>query len=136
MPETLTEHIPGDQPKWTWANVMADLRDQGHVDGVWINPLSISPDGTGCGGEYQGNRFFITWIKDAFLLLTMQKHSEELVRGFTKVVEYDPFCKYSEENGLVTVEWDKVDPEKRYRELENQGKKELTRIVPQAPTTQ
>lgn len=128
MGETLTVHSPGEEPKWLWANVMADLRDQGHVDGVFINPLSVTPDG--CGGEYQGNKFYITWMKDTFLLLSMKDYSDDLVRGFARVLEYEPFCRYTEENGLPTVEWDKINPNGRFKELETQGKRDLTRIEP------
>lgn len=126
MAETLTEHFPGDPPKWTWFNVMADLKDQGHVDDVSINPLSVSPEG--CGGDHQGSIFYITWIRDTFLLLTMQRYSEVLVRGFARVVEYEPFCRYTEEDGLQTVEWDKLDPEGRFKALQAEGKRDLVRM--------
>jgi hypothetical protein len=128
MGETLTVHVPGDQPKWTWFNVMEDLKVQGHLEGVSINPLSVSPEG--CGGEYQGNKFYITWIKDIFLLLTMQEHSDALVKGFAKVVEYEPFCQYTEEDGLITVEWDKIDPVGRFVTLQAEGKRDLKKIEP------
>lgn len=131
MVETLTTHLPGDQPKWTWFNVMADLENQGHVNGVTIDPLSV--ESNGCGGEHQGNKFYITWIKDTFLLLSMEKYSDPLVKGFAKVVEYEPFCKYTEEKGLTTVEWDKIDPVGRFKELEADGKRDLSRIEPSQP---
>lgn len=132
MVETLTTHLPGDQPKWTWSNVMADLENQGHVGGVTIDPLSVTPNG--CGGEYLGNKFYITWIKDTFLLLSMQKPSDILVKGFAKVVEYEPFCMYTEKGGLKTVEWDKIDPEGRFGALQAEGKRDLARIEPSKNT--
>jgi hypothetical protein len=128
MTETLTTYLPGDKPKWTWLNVMADLKNQGHVDGAIINPLSVEPNS--CGGEHKGNQFYITWIKDTFLLLSMQNHSDELVKGFARVVDYEPFCRYTEDNGLITVEWDKINPEGRFKELATEGKKDLSRIAP------
>lgn len=131
MVETLTTHLPGDRPKWTWFNVMADLRDQGHVDGAIIDPLTVTP--AGCGGEYQKNKFYISWVKNTFLMLSMQHHSDPLVNGFARVVEYEPFCRYTEENGLITVEWDKIDPEERFKVLETEGKRDLKRIEPTQP---
>ncbi len=49
----------------------------------------------------------------------------QLVNGFSKVVEYNPFCKYllklelpgKNIPGLTTYEWDKINPEARFKEL-------------------
>jgi len=47
-----------------------------------------------------------------------------LIEGFSKVVGYKPFCKYTlmYEVGnrtppLPTYEWDRIDPDSRYQEL-------------------
>jgi len=49
---------------------------------------------------------------------------KQLIDGFSKVVEYQPFCKYTlyskSKSGippLPTYEWDKINPKKRLREL-------------------
>lgn len=146
MPETLTIHRPGEPAKWTWFNVQHDLEVQGGLareNGapvVMVDPLSVGPNS--CGGEYNGNRFAITWMHDAFLLLSMADHSDELVGAFSRVLGYEPFCRYTETmdgserpTRMPTVEWDKIDSEGRFKELEVKGKVDLQRLPP-APTTQ
>jgi len=115
--------------KWLWYDVMHDLNKALYgreitakdVKGVTIDPLSVSEHG--CGGNLEGNKFYMTWVKDKFLLVSMQKYSTELVAAFSKVVGYEPFCKYvSEVSGLLTVEWDKMDPKGRYEVLKKDSK--------------
>ncbi len=114
MAETLVvgcDHLA----KWRWSDVMEDLKVQGGLPGVFIDPLSVNAHG--CGGEYAGNLFYFTWVQGKFLLLTMQVLSQPLVDAFEKVVEYQPFCRYSRGDGSVTVEWDKENPSERLIEL-------------------
>lgn len=126
MPETIVPGCDGLQ-KWRWVNVMKDLEEQGGFPGVLIDPLSVR--GGSCGGQTKdGTRFFVTWAKDKYLLLTVQHEEQPLVEAFAKVVGYQPFCKYIDENGLLTFEWDKRNPEIRFAELLKGEKRELRRI--------
>lgn len=114
MPETIRlDH--GTAAKWLWYNIMSDLKQQGGLGGVLIDPSTVIEHG--CGGEYQGNRFFLTWIYNHFLLITMSVYSQPLIDAFAKVVGYQPFCRYRERGGLITVEWDKDDPNGRFKKL-------------------
>jgi hypothetical protein len=137
MAETLQEAcVPEGALKWHWYNVQRDLVQQGGLkEGeIIIDPFSMLKSPSGCAGQYKEIPFYITWIKDMFLLLSSPKFSPELVNAFSKVVEYKPFARYVEsDNNLVTIEWDKVDPEGRYKSLEKEGKKELTRLLNKLP---
>lgn len=129
MSETIQQDH-GGVAKWLWYDIMSDLRQQGKLDGVTINPLTVTAHG--CGGEYQGNHFVLTWVHNHFLLITMSYYSQPLVDAFAKVVEYQPFCRYEEEGGLITVEWDKDDPTGRLEKLKKVGKKGLQPLpIPQ-----
>ena len=131
MTETIEDACtPIGAKKWHWYNVQRDLVEQGGLNDkeLMINPFSVTEHG--CGGEYKGNPFYITWVKDKFLLVTAKKYSQELIDAFAKVVEYKPFVRYKEpESGMITTEWDKVDPEGRYQELQEEGKLELTKLL-------
>lgn len=121
MTETIENGCDGFE-KWHWFNVQKDLIEQGGLTGVVeINPLSVKAHG--CGGEHNGNHFYFTWLYSQFLLVTMQQFSQPLIDAFAKVVGYQPFCHYKS-GGLVTVEWDKDNPELRLEELkQEQGEK-------------
>jgi len=112
--------------KWHWYHVHNDLVQQGGLDekDILIDPLTVEQHG--CGGKFKGRAFFITWVKDAFLLLSMVEHSQELVNAFAAVVGYAPFATYARD-GYTTVEWDKLDPEQRWDAL--QGENGLTRLA-------
>ncbi|MBR9683780.1 hypothetical protein GOV03_04545 [Candidatus Woesearchaeota archaeon] len=131
MAETMKDACtPIETQKWHWYSVQKDLVEQGGLENedIMINPLSVS--GANCGGEYKGMRFMITWEKDTFLLLSSQEYIPELVDAFASVVGYKPFARYKEPSyGLVTVEWDKQDSERKYKELEQEGKLELTKLL-------
>lgn len=99
MAETI-ENL-GSGAKWHWYNVMSDLKEQGGLSDVVIDPLSV--DAHGCGGQHGDNRFYITWVHNQFLLVTMQRFSQQLVDAFARVVEYQPFCRY-DRYGMVTIE--------------------------------
>lgn len=126
MAETIRVGCCG-QRGWNWADIMQDLERQGGLPGVVINPLSVKP--SSCGGETAaGTKFYITWECDAYLLVTMSAEEPALIEAFAKVVEYRPFCKYSEGHGLITFEWDKKDPVGRFAELEKEGRSELQKV--------
>jgi hypothetical protein len=109
MAETIREG------KWHWYDVANDLEVQGGLAGVVVDPLATSPHG--CGGYTTlGTRFYFTWVKGTFLMLSMSQEEPALVGAFSCVVEYLPFCRYT--SGLLTYEWDKVDPEGRFAELQ------------------
>lgn len=131
MAETLQDACtPMGAKKWHWYNIRRDLVAQGGLEEkeVMIHPGSVSPNR--CAGTHKGNPFYITWSPDQFLLVTSKEYDQELVDAFAKVVEYEPFVRYKEPaTGLITTEWDKVDPQKRYQELETEGKLELTRLL-------
>ncbi len=114
----------GGGAKWHWYSVMSDLKEQMGLDGVVIDPLSVREHG--CGGQYEGNQFYITWVYNQFLLVTMQRLSQPLVEAFSRVVEYQPFCRY-DRDGMVTVEWDKNNPIGRLAVL--QAERAITNLV-------
>jgi hypothetical protein len=111
MPESLCEG------KWMWYDIMRDLETHG-LPGVTINPLSV--EGCSCGGQTgSGNSFYITWVRDKFLLISMIREEDALIQAFAAVLGYRPFCKYvSKISGMLTMEWDKIDPEGRFAELQ------------------
>lgn len=118
MAETIEEL--GSGAKWHWYNVMSDLIQQGGLSDVVIDPLSVDAYGHGCGGQHGDNRFFISWLHNQFLLVTMQRFSQQLLDAFVRVVEYQPFCRYYRD-GMVTIEWDKNDPNARFEDLQREG---------------
>lgn len=128
MAETIREGCSAGERKWHWYNVMEDLKTQGGLDGVIIDPLSVNAHG--CGGiTKDGTKFFITWVPDMFLLVSMTQEEQGLIDAFANVVEYRPFCSYtSKESGLLTFEWDKKDPEGRFTKLQKAGEAGLQRV--------
>ncbi len=118
--------------KWRWHDMMRDLESAG-AKGFTVYPLSV--EDYFCGGTYKNKPWTVTWCKDKFLMLSFPEYDEDgkkLAHAFATVVEYQPFCRYrSRKTRLVTVEWDKVDPEGRYKELEHDPTVlDLTRIGP------
>lgn len=112
---------------WLWADIMHDLKNQGGISEARIDPLSINPGQ--CKGTYKERDFFLTWSLDDYLLLSMTHNDDlllELVDAFSKVLEYNPFCKYQEGN-IFTYEWDKNDPNGRFNELSE--KRNLANLV-------
>lgn len=126
MAETITPRHSGPGEIWNWANMMRDLQVQGGLKEVIIDPLSVGPRSV--AGSLGENQFVVTWVKDELLLVSMQEFSQELVDAFTAVVEYPPFCRFTHPDSLVTVQWDKNDPEGRFRELEEEGFPDLQRL--------
>ena len=119
MTESISQKS-NDVAKWLWYDVMKDLREQGGITDVIIEPMTVSENG--CGGVYQRMRFYMTWVHNRFLLVTMLGYSQPLVDAFAKVVGYQPFCMYVEEAQLITVEWDKIDPVGRLAKLKEEGR--------------
>lgn len=111
--ETIVEN------KWHWYNVRNDLAQQGklNTEDIIIHPFTTNPHG--CGGKFLGELFYITWVKDAFLLLSMKEYSQKLVNAFATVIEYIPFVRY-DKDGYTTVEWDKIDPQGRLDALQEE----------------
>lgn len=128
MAETLVESPDGTK-KWHWFSIMADLRDQGGLESVVIDPMSVRANHC-CGKTFAGTRFLVTWFRDEanhFFMLTMSQEESALVDAFAKVLEYRPFCKYTSqtEGGVaITYEWDKKDPEGRFVAIQKDARKE------------
>ena len=100
--------------KWLWYDAMSDLKTHGCE--VTINPLTVGPHHM--SGECEGVFFVVTWVKDKIMLVTTESHKRKLVDALSDVVEYLPFAMYTDENGF-TFEWDKVDPEGRWNDLQD-----------------
>jgi len=114
--------------KWHWYSVMHDLAEQGGLVGVVVDPLTVSP--YGCSGVTKaGTKFYITWITNTFLLISLSQEEPALIEAFARVVEYRPFCRYVSENNLITFEWDKEDPEGRFMQLSNEDITILQRVT-------
>lgn len=128
MAESIAPGCSDGQAKWHWHSVMHDLAEQGGLEGVTIDPLSVTDHL--CGGTTRmGTKFAITWIHDTFLLLSMSQDEDALVEAFARVVEYRPFCRYiCKESGLLTFEWDKQDPEGRFARLQQDRQPSLSRL--------
>ncbi len=125
MAETIARTGDGG-PRWLWHHIMRDLEVQGGIR-VVVDPFSVRE--FQCSGRTEGGTLFgITWMADTLLMLSMTQVEPALTEAFAKVLEYRPFCRYIDKNGLLTIEWDKVDPEKRFIQLEQEGMAQLQRI--------
>ncbi len=139
MPETTTFHKTGiskvDDGYQTWLSkdVKDDLIKQG---GLEESVLQISLPNTSnnssylavYNGSYMGKRFSMRWIHNEFLSVFLEEPVPELVEAFSKVVGYEPFARYVCADGMYAVEWDKVNPDKRYEKLQGEERKGLERI--------
>ncbi len=78
--------------------------------------------------RYMGRPVAISHIFNNHLVVSMEGEDDgdlaKLVNGFSKVIEYKPFCKYvlnleegSSAPPLPTYEWDKINPKNRFEEL-------------------
>jgi len=129
MTETLKEACtPQGTQQWHWYNVLSDLVEQGGLEEDDIQWSFQNPNAF----LYKEKPLFLTWAKDEYLLITMKEDDEDLasvVEALAKVVEYKPFCKYVEpSSSLPTYEWEKINPEKRYQDLQKEGKIDLERL--------
>lgn len=88
--------------------------------------------------RYKGRIVIISLDPGKDLVVSMEGQEDttmtELMAGFSKVVEYEPFCKYvlqpeegSKAPPLLTYEWDKVDPKGRFKALSQ--KENVTGLV-------
>ena len=84
--------------------------------------------------RYKTRPVIISHTFNEHLVVSMEGEEGEdmktLMEGFSKVVGYLPFCRYtlmskegSKVPSLPTYEWDRTDPDSRYKEL---SKKETT----------
>lgn len=123
MSETTTR-VGYNKFLWLPNEVQSDLRMAGLED------LEIHL-GFPCGhfGFYKREPFNVSWIKDKLLMVSMRNDGpllEQLAEAYSKVVEYKPFCKYTEPlGGLKTYEWAKHDSKERHIQLLVEGKLEL-----------
>ena len=83
---------------------------------------------------YKKRKVVISHIYNEHLVVSLEGEDNEdtknLMNAFSKVVEYQPFCKYNLKLGiknisLPTYEWDKIDSEGRFRELKEKKKLKL-----------
>ena len=116
MAETIEQGCDGIQ-KWHWYNVKADLLSHGVLDEKLLTIDPFSTTAHSCIGTYDNIPFHLTWLKDTFFLLTMDKFIPNLMQAFAATLEYDPFVKY-EWNETITIEWDKKDPDYRLLAIE------------------
>ncbi len=79
-------------------------------------------------------------VGERYLVMGMEGKDDEdmktLVDAFSKVFEYEPFCKYtlnflnpktSGRTSEITYEWDITAPKKRYKELSTEKPSDFTR---------
>jgi len=82
--------------------------------------------------RYKNRPVIISHIYGDHLVVSMEGKEDEdlnkLMGSFSKVVEYKPFCKYnllpdkgSKAPALMTYEWDKLNPNKRFKELQKKS---------------
>ncbi|MBU2612759.1 MAG: hypothetical protein KKB62_03500 [Nanoarchaeota archaeon] len=85
---------------------------------------------------YKKRKVVISNIYNEHLVVSLEGEDDEgtknLMNAFSKVVEYQPFCKYNlklkrKNISLPTYEWDKIDSEGRFRELKE--KKNIEGLV-------
>ena len=88
--------------------------------------------------NYKNRKVIISHIFKEHLVVSVSCKEDEdiknLMDGFSKVVEYKPFCKYllmipngNETTPLPTYEWDKINPSSRYEVLSS--KKNISNLV-------
>ncbi|MDO8459697.1 MAG: hypothetical protein Q7S74_01175 [Nanoarchaeota archaeon] len=83
-------------------------------------------------GHIEEERFTVTYAQDKFLMITMKRDGpllERLVKAFSKVVGYNPLCKYTDLGGMKTYEWDKINPNERITDLTRAGKTDIVKFI-------
>lgn len=116
MPPTLTNNL------WLYNAVARDLQSQGGLSGVITHPVVNQP--SNCSGEYRGLVFNAnsSFPNGVTLKLhnTTSRHllNSALVRAFTKVIDYPPFCCYLE-GGSVYYLWEQDDPHGTFEYLKS-----------------
>jgi hypothetical protein len=75
---------------------------------------------------YKDRKVIVSHSYNEHLVVSMEGKEDEdlqvLMNAFSKIVEYQPFCKYNllienHELYLPTYEWDKINPKERFSEL-------------------
>ena len=82
-------------------------------------------------GRIEGELFCVTYVEDTFLLASIKNDGhllERLVAACSRIIQYEPFCKYTDLGGMKTYEWDKNNSNERYKELNQEGKNDLVRL--------
>ncbi len=82
-------------------------------------------------GRIEGEFFCVTYAENTFLLASMKNDGpllERLVAACSRVVQYEPFCKYTDLGGMKTYEWDRGNSNERYQALNQEGKNDLVRL--------
>jgi len=114
---------------WHLTLVYKDLIDQG---GISEEDLEYRLTNL----TYKKRKVVISNIYNEHLVVSLEGEDDEdtknLMNAFSKVVEYQPFCKYNLNLGgknisLPTYEWDKIDSEGRFEELKK--KKNIEGLV-------
>jgi len=109
MVETIREWRRRGVPYgWNWADVQHDLKTQGGLKDLMIDPTRMKPGL--CAGFFKGQFFSLTWGYNNYASVSMEAKNahlaEELAAGYAKVLEYEPFAKYTQgKGGVVTFEW-------------------------------
>jgi hypothetical protein len=76
--------------------------------------------------RYKGRPVIVSHIFGEHLVVSMEGREDsdliQLMDSFSKIVEYNPFCKYDlifsgNKPALPTYEWDRIDNNSRYQEL-------------------
>ncbi len=89
--------------------------------------------------KYKDRRMVVSHFYNEHLVVSIEGEEDKdlinLMASFSKVVEYEPFCKYglllkgNKVPILPTYEWDKINPDERFAELSNRPNiKNLIRI--------
>jgi hypothetical protein len=118
--------------RWPVNNVTLDLVVKG---GLEKDCLELTNDGFDSylavhNGSYKGNGFTMRWEHERFLLVRLEKEDDKLIDAFSKILGQQPLARYVfDDKKPVTFEWESVNPEKRYGQLESDTRKtELIRI--------
>ena len=102
------------------------LAEKDLIEQAGLNPDDIKPDFGFL--RYKERAVIMSHTYNKHIVVSMEGEDDadlrELIDAFSKVVEYEPFCKYTlisrrgtETLLFPTYEWDKENPEERYEEL-------------------
>ncbi|MFC1637799.1 hypothetical protein ACFL2R_00080 [Patescibacteria group bacterium] len=79
---------------WRWIDIAKDLEQQGGLKNVTI--FSSSFNENRCAGKTENNTIFcMTWSIGNFLTLHISQKDSELIKAISKVLNYQPCCKYT-----------------------------------------
>ena len=113
-----TTHSNG---KWNIALARTDL-----IEKAGLNEEDITLETAHL--KYKGRRMRLSHDYGKYLVVSLEGKDDEdfrrVVDSFTKVMEYFPFCRYDLNLGgegtsnFPTYEWDRINPNARFSELE------------------